>query len=124
MRKHLDASCEKGQIDESTVTAEWKKRQASTMESAPKTDPKERPPLETILNMYDFEDVAQKFLSKKSWAFQMTAANDRLTRDANAEFWKKIYFRPRVLRGRFYAPCWMIHANHPHHNHQASEMST
>lgn len=99
VKEYLDASCNKGQVDESTVTADWKNRQASTQESAPKNDPKEKPPLDSILNMYDFEEVAEKFLSKKSWAFQMTAANDRLTRDANGEFWKKVYFRPRVLTG-------------------------
>ncbi|KIW04327.1 uncharacterized protein PV09_04618 [Verruconis gallopava] len=99
VKKYLDASKNIGQIDSSTVTAEWKKRQASTMESAPKADPSERPPLETILNMHDFEKVAEKHVSPKAWAFQMTAANDHITKAANADYWRRIYFRPRILTG-------------------------
>jgi L-lactate dehydrogenase (cytochrome) len=96
--KHLSSSKNKGTLDESTVTEEWKQHQSSNVESSrPPAD--QKPPLGSILNMYDFEDVAQKFLSAKSWAFQMTAANDCLTRDANIEWWRKIWFRPRVLTG-------------------------
>jgi L-lactate dehydrogenase (cytochrome) len=99
LKKYMNESHNKGQIDESTITAAWKTNQASTQESAPQRDPKGRPPLGAVLNMYDFEEVAEKFLSKKSWAFQMTAANDCITRDANIDAWKRIYFRPRVLTG-------------------------
>lgn len=96
--KHLNASKKIGQLDESTVTAEWKSKQASNVEaSRPPADV--RPPLAAILNMYDFEDAAQKSLSAKSWAFQYTAANDLITKDANVDWWRKLWFRPRVLTG-------------------------
>lgn len=49
--------------------------------------------------MYDFEEVAKKMLSRKSWAFQNTAANDGITKAANIDWWRRIWFRPRVLRG-------------------------
>lgn len=97
--KYLEASHNKGQIDEATVTKEWKQRQASTIESAPQKGNDEKPPLEAILNMYDFEYAAERTLSRKSWAFQMTAANDCLTRDMNVDVWRRVMFRPRVLTG-------------------------
>jgi L-lactate dehydrogenase (cytochrome) len=51
------------------------------------------------LNLYDFEHAAQRILSKKSWAFQSAAANDSLTHAANSSFYRRIYFRPRVMVG-------------------------
>ncbi|KAE9983787.1 hypothetical protein BLS_003703 [Venturia inaequalis] len=96
--KHLPASKKKGILDELTVTEEWKGQQSSNIESS-RPPANEKPPLESILNMYDFEEVAEKFLSAKSWAFQMTAANDCITKEANIEWWRNIWFRPRVLTG-------------------------
>jgi L-lactate dehydrogenase (cytochrome) len=96
--KHMDSSKNKGQLDESTVTEEWKSGQASNVESS-RLPADEKPPLESILNMYDFEEVSKKFLSAKSWAFMYTAANDLITKDANVDWWRKIWFRPRVLTG-------------------------
>lgn len=96
--KHLDKSKNKGALDESTITAEWRDRQADKHESAT-ADEGERPPLDAIINLHDFEGAAKKAHSKKTWAFQMTAANDCFTRDANADFYRRIWFRPRVLVG-------------------------
>lgn len=96
--KQLETSKNRGQLDESTVTQEWKSKQASNRESS-KPPADEKPPLESILNMYDFEAVSEKSLSRKSWAFYYTAANDLITKDANVDWWRKIWFRPRVLTG-------------------------
>jgi len=74
--KHLSLSKNKGNLDESTITQEWKEQQASNKESS-RPPSEEKPPLESILNMYDFEEVAEKFLSAKSWAFQMTVSKSR-----------------------------------------------
>lgn len=58
----------------------------------------EKPPLETLINAHDFEIVASKTASRKTWAFYSSAANDLITRDANKSFFDRIFFRPRVLR--------------------------
>ena len=97
--KYLDKSCLKGQLDLSTVTEAWKSKQASNVESQQTAKGGDKPPLEAIINLYDFEEAAQKTLSAKSWAFYSAAANDCLTKDANADWWRKIWFRPRVLAG-------------------------
>ncbi|KAH0543847.1 hypothetical protein FGG08_001886 [Glutinoglossum americanum] len=57
-----------------------------------------KPPLATIINTYDFEEVASKTVSKKTWAFYSSAATDLITRDLNKASYDRIFFRPRVLR--------------------------
>lgn len=95
--KSLQPSALKGRLDESTVTEEWKSKQVSNKEHS--SDPDAKPDLSSILNTYDFEAAAQKSLSAKTWAFQAGAANDNITHQANASFWQRIFFRPRVMVG-------------------------
>ncbi|KAK7216452.1 hypothetical protein V2G26_004455 [Clonostachys chloroleuca] len=58
----------------------------------------ERRPLHTILNTQDFEDAASEILSEKAWAFFSSAATDYYTYEANRDFFRRIWLRPRVLR--------------------------
>ena len=97
--RHLDRSKNKGRLDMSTVTDEWQAKQADKHEGSNPLLEEERPPLDAIINLQDFAEAAKKTASRKTWAFQMTAANDCFTRDANADFYRKIWFRPRVLVG-------------------------
>ena len=99
--RQLGAEGVVGILDESTVTNEWKQKQASNIESGatPKTDKEQRPPLDAILNSYDFEAAAKQHLSAKSWAYMSGAANDCFTLENNINWWRRIYFRPRILVG-------------------------
>lgn len=54
--------------------------------------------MDTLINAHDFELVASRTVSKKTWAFYSSAATDLLTRDANKSCFDRIWFRPRVLR--------------------------
>jgi L-lactate dehydrogenase (cytochrome) len=47
---------------------------------------------------YDFEEVAARTASKKTFAFYSTAATDCWTRDMNLSMYRRIWFRPRVMR--------------------------
>ena len=58
----------------------------------------EKPPLHTIINADDFEQVASRTLSKKTWAFYSSAATDCHTRERNRAFFSRIWLRPRILR--------------------------
>lgn len=88
LRDHLSIECFKGNLDVSTIT-----RPSPTVEPPP-----EKPPLHTILNSYDFDEIAANTASKKAYAFYSTAATDCWTRDANERMLKRIWFRPRVMR--------------------------
>ncbi|EXJ89623.1 L-lactate dehydrogenase (cytochrome) [Capronia epimyces CBS 606.96] len=58
----------------------------------------QKPPLDALINLNDFEDAARQSISRKSWAFISGASNDNITRDANKALLEKIWFRPRILR--------------------------
>lgn len=57
-----------------------------------------RPPLDTLINSYDFEAVAEKTSSPKTWAFFSSAATDLISMKLNKEAFNRILFRPRVMR--------------------------
>ncbi|WVQ71549.1 hypothetical protein IAR50_001088 [Cryptococcus sp. DSM 104548] len=51
-----------------------------------------------IVNMRDFEKLAEQMVSKVGWAYYSSGGDDELTMRGNNEVYKKIRFRPRVLR--------------------------
>lgn len=96
IEKELPASDHVGTLDESTVTEEWRSPPVVGKTKTP-ADPYEKPPLSAIINLNDFEDAASRTLTKKSWAFIAGASNDNLTRDANKNWFQKIWFRPKIM---------------------------
>ncbi|KAL4873161.1 hypothetical protein BDV12DRAFT_160489 [Aspergillus spectabilis] len=86
----------KGKLDESTIHEDWHKQPAS--ENPEAVWENDKPPLETLINSHDFEHVASRTASKKTWAFYSSAATDLITRDANKSCFDRIWFRPRVLK--------------------------
>ncbi|KAL2013856.1 hypothetical protein VTN00DRAFT_1381 [Thermoascus crustaceus] len=96
LKENLSPDKLKGVLDASTVNQEW-------LKEPPSENPKvvldnEKPPLHTLINSHDFEVVASKTASRKTWAFYSSAATDLITRDANKSCFDRIWFRPRVLR--------------------------
>lgn len=92
---NLDASKFKGVLDKRSLADDWlKPPPTSTVE----IKIHEKPPLETIINAQDFEDVAKRTVTKKTWAFYSSASTDCITRDKNQELFGRIWFRPRLLR--------------------------
>ena len=57
-----------------------------------------KPDLFKLISTHDFEDVAEKTLTTKAWAFYSSAATDLVTHHANSNFYKRIMLRPRVMR--------------------------
>lgn len=57
-----------------------------------------KPPLSAIYNIKDFEEVAQKTLSKATFAYYKTGAADEITLAENERAFQRIYLKPRVLR--------------------------
>lgn len=65
----------------------------------PSAEPEpEYPHLTSIINVDDFEVVAQKYLSPEGWAYYSSAAEDETSRQDNARLFRKLKLRPRVLR--------------------------
>ncbi|KAJ7437799.1 FMN-dependent dehydrogenase-domain-containing protein [Mycena galericulata] len=57
-----------------------------------------RPPLDEILNLHDFENIAKQTLPEKAWAYYSSAADDEITNRENHAAYHRIWFRPRILR--------------------------
>ncbi|KAJ5216421.1 uncharacterized protein N7498_002828 [Penicillium cinerascens] len=55
------------------------------------------PPVETLLNLDEIEEVASKQVSKKAWAYYYSASDDMFSKRFNNEVYKSILLRPRVF---------------------------
>lgn len=56
-----------------------------------------RPPLDEILNLHDFEAIARQVMPPKAWAYYSSAADDEITNRENHAAYHRIWFRPKVL---------------------------
>lgn len=116
MKDSLSLDCFKGNLDRSTINEQWKQEPVPSNNTQAVPDD-EKPPLHNIINLYasnkhrpvyrlleltkcsyDFEEAAIKTASKKTYAFYSTAATDCWTRDMNNSMYKRIWFRPRVMK--------------------------
>ncbi|CCH45625.1 hypothetical protein BN7_5208 [Wickerhamomyces ciferrii] len=57
-----------------------------------------KPDLSRVFNLNDFESIAQKSLTPETFAYYRTGAEDEITLRENQKAFKRIYFKPRVLR--------------------------
>ncbi|OQN96545.1 hypothetical protein B0A48_17119 [Cryoendolithus antarcticus] len=96
IEKTLSPAESKGDFDESTITSTWLEAQKAELTSTP--DPNEKPPLDAIINLDDFEKAFAATGSKKANAYIEGASNDLLTLQANKTHWQRLIFRPRVMR--------------------------
>lgn len=55
------------------------------------------PPLQSLINLHDFERVAQR-LPATTWAYYSSGADDEISKRNNALAYQKISLRPRILR--------------------------
>ena len=83
-----------GEIDTSTLTLS----SLSEAEEAKAEAEPEYPPLSNIINVDDFELVAQKYLSPEGWAYYSSAAEDETSKQDNARLFRLLKLRPRILR--------------------------
>ncbi|CCE61855.1 hypothetical protein TPHA_0B01820 [Tetrapisispora phaffii CBS 4417] len=55
------------------------------------------PALNEISNIYDFEYLASKILSKQAWAYYSSGSDDEISLRENHNAYHRIFFNPRVL---------------------------
>lgn len=93
----LPESAIRGYID----PAELVVVEAPTMSKArPSSGSKPRgpPPLGTLINLNDFEEVAKQYLPPNAWAYYSSGADDELSKRNNRRAYQKVALRPRVLK--------------------------
>ena len=81
-----------GPVDPATVS------QLAGPSQAPVLRPMDSIPISMCLNLDDMERAAQKTLSRRAWTYFHSAADSLESMRSNVEDWKKVSFRPRVLR--------------------------
>ena len=87
--KHL------GKIDNCKLSQQLLDPDSSQSNKLPSLTP---PPLSTIININDFENVSQRFLSSRAWAYYASTADNGFVYKENIESWNRVSFRPRILR--------------------------
>ena len=65
--------------------------------AAPQEPAQGPPPMESLLNLNEIEDVATKQVSHKAWAYYYSASDDLVTKHFNTEAYRSILLRPRVF---------------------------
>ncbi|KAJ5105194.1 hypothetical protein NUU61_002541 [Penicillium alfredii] len=55
------------------------------------------PPVDTLLNLDEIEEVATKQVSKKAWAYYYSASDDKFSKHFNTQVYRSILLRPRVF---------------------------
>lgn len=56
------------------------------------------PPLNTLINLHDFERVAERYLSPNAWAYYTSAADDEISKRNNSKAYQDVALRPRILK--------------------------
>ncbi|CAG8253768.1 unnamed protein product [Penicillium nalgiovense] len=74
-----------------------KEKQDAINEKQTKPADDSLPPLQTLINLHDFEHVAQR-LPATTWAYYSSGADDEISKRNNALAYQKISLRPRILR--------------------------
>lgn len=57
----------------------------------------EKPPVEAMLNTFDFENVAARTMTEEGWGYYSSGADDEITLRENHTAFQRIWFKPRIL---------------------------
>ena len=98
----------RGEVDPATLPldTETKKEATTAKETTAFTSlkdlgPNEAPPLEAVLNLHDFEAIAQRVMvhtgKKEAWDYYSSGADDELTYNENVSAFQRIWLKPRIL---------------------------
>ena len=60
-------------------------------------DGKAAPPMETLLNLDEIEEVATRRIPEKAWAYYYSASDDMFSKTNNNQVYRDILLRPRVF---------------------------
>jgi L-lactate dehydrogenase (cytochrome) len=92
IEKSLSKDKHKGQVDMSTIAT------VSLPQDTHNMDDNARMPLAHMMNLDDMEIACEKFLSRAAWTYFHSAADSLGSLANNRGDWKKVTFRPRIMR--------------------------
>lgn len=83
-----------GKIDVSTLPA---RKGDLEEEERIRREREAMPPVAAMVNLRDFEKVAERVLSRTAWAYYSSSAEDEASHKNNLRSWSRYWFRPRVM---------------------------
>lgn len=93
LEENLPESARIGPVDPNSLPEPVK----AAKDVGPEPDTKAELPLAAMLNLDEIEAAATKKLSKKSWAYYYSAADDLMSKHLNSTVYRQILLRPRVF---------------------------
>jgi L-lactate dehydrogenase (cytochrome) len=83
-----------GKIDASSIP---KKPATNTITQDVIKTPK-RPPLSSVINLHDFQTIAEKHMTPLAWAYISSGSDNEISLQQNAAAYSRIFLRGRILR--------------------------
>ena len=90
LEEHLEPEARLGTIDPDTLPKEDASKEAKHLENDP-------PPLDSLLNLDEIEQLGSKQISRKGWAYYYSGADDLVSKRLNNEAYRSIILRPRIF---------------------------
>ncbi|KAI5923326.1 FMN-dependent dehydrogenase-domain-containing protein [Camillea tinctor] len=91
LEENLKPEAKLGRIDPQALA------QADDKAQGEKREPEGPPPMESLLNINEIEEVATKQISQKAWAYYYSSSDDTFTKSFNNAVYRDILLRPRVF---------------------------
>ncbi|KAI1213986.1 FMN-dependent dehydrogenase-domain-containing protein [Annulohypoxylon truncatum] len=91
LEENLKPEAKLGRIDPQTIA------KTSGPETKEEKEEEGPPPMESLLNLNEIEEVATKRMPEKAWAYYYSASDDQITKSFNNAVYKEILLRPRVF---------------------------
>lgn len=90
LEENLRPEAKLGKIDVDTLPKQHAPSDEDASDEAP-------PPLDSLLNLDEIEEVASRQISRKAWAYYFSAADDLVSKRLNNEAYRSILLRPRIF---------------------------
>ncbi|KAI0117336.1 FMN-dependent dehydrogenase-domain-containing protein [Daldinia grandis] len=92
LEENLKPEAKLGRIDPQTIV-----QASKPAAKEEKKDEEGPPPMESLLNLNEIEEVATKRMPEKAWAYYYSSSDDTISKSFNNAVYKDILLRPRVF---------------------------
>ncbi|KAH6660117.1 FMN-dependent dehydrogenase-domain-containing protein [Truncatella angustata] len=93
LEENLKPEAKLGRIDPDTLVTTTTANEEPKMSDGDVADP----PLESLLNLDEIEELATKKMPKKAWAYYYSSSDDQFSKRYNNQVYRNILLRPRVF---------------------------
>ncbi|KAI9815779.1 MAG: hypothetical protein M1827_002175 [Pycnora praestabilis] len=93
LEESLKSEAKLGKLDPNTLP----KPEESSVKDKVNAESAGPPPLDSLLNLDDIEEVGAKQVSEKAWAYYFSASDDLISKRLNGDVYKSILLRPRIF---------------------------